>query len=220
MHLSKRNDLVVQRIFSEILRGTKGAEGRLPSAEAIAKEYAISIASVREALKFMESIGLVTLSHGRGIFVESREDIVDELLGARKVIECSNAREAATNRGEEDIKRFCDILDRMDRAFDEHYIDDYSSLDLELHVFISELSKNRILKKILENIRLVMYYQQVAVNRIPPLLEQSHSDHHLLVQAIIDRKAERAFEIMAAHLDQVSQSWKQALQRGITLNLL
>ena len=211
MQLSNRNELIIQRIFTEILHGEKGADGKMPPALELAKEYEISTASVREALRFLESIGILSLSHGRGIFVQHRKEIITDLIVARKVIERNNAREAAANRTEEGIGTLTSILKRMDSAIEDEHIELYSQLDLELHLFLSELSENMILKQMLENIRLLMYRQLMEVNSLPPLLKESHAKHHSLVAAIIEQDLDNAEKVMSEHLDQVNHYWKNSI---------
>ena len=41
----------------------------MPSIMALAKEYQVGVGSVREALQSLQSIGLVSIEHGRGVFV-------------------------------------------------------------------------------------------------------------------------------------------------------
>src|SRR5947208_1253335 len=42
---------------------------RLPSIVQLAKALAVSTGSVREALRSLQSLGLVQITHGRGVFV-------------------------------------------------------------------------------------------------------------------------------------------------------
>src|SRR5690349_3275770 len=44
---------------------------RLPSISQLAKDLEVSTGSVREALRSLQSIGLVKIEHGRGVFVTS-----------------------------------------------------------------------------------------------------------------------------------------------------
>ncbi|TVR53765.1 MAG: FadR family transcriptional regulator [Spirochaetaceae bacterium] len=213
MRISKRSDLIIQRLFSEILQGTKGADGKLPSALHISKEYGISTASVREGLKVLESIGIVTLSHGRGIFVESRDALIEDLLGARKLLECHNASETARRRNTQDIENLQSILTEMDEAIANGHIDIYSGLDHELHLLISDLAGNAILRRTTESIRFFLYYQQVDVSRTPEMLKQSHGAHHSLVDAIVAGNPSRAADVMAEHLDSVNLWWRSVVER-------
>ena len=212
MRLSKRSDLIIQRLFSEILQGTKGADGKLPSALHISKEYGISTASVREGLKVLESIGIVTMSHGRGIFVESRDALIEDLLGARKLLECHNAAETARRRNTQDIANLQSLLSEMDEAIANGHVDIYSGLDHELHLLVSELAGNTILRKTTESIRFFLYYQQVDVSRTPEMLEDSHAAHHRLVDAIVAGDSARAADVMAEHLDHVNSWWRSVVE--------
>ena len=78
MATSKRSELVLRRLFADIVG--REHSGKLPSVHEIAKTYGISTASVREALKTLETVGIITLTQGKGIFVESSHEIISDLL--------------------------------------------------------------------------------------------------------------------------------------------
>src|SRR5437773_8054561 len=74
------------RIYEEIVRQIKGmiAEGRLKSGDQLpperdlAEKFLVSRTSVREALRALESVGLIEIRPGEGTFV--REISVDALV--------------------------------------------------------------------------------------------------------------------------------------------
>ena len=59
----------VQRIQSMILEGTLKPGDRLPAQRELSEQFGISRASLREALSVLETLGLVRVEVGRGVFV-------------------------------------------------------------------------------------------------------------------------------------------------------
>ena len=59
----------VQRIQSMILDGTLKPGDRLPAQRELSEQFGISRASLREALSVLETLGLVQVEVGRGVFV-------------------------------------------------------------------------------------------------------------------------------------------------------
>ena len=79
------------RIYEEIVRQVKAmiAEGRLKSGDRLpperdlAEKFVVSRTSVREALRALESLGLVEIRPGEGTFVrEVSVDALDRAAGA------------------------------------------------------------------------------------------------------------------------------------------
>ena len=203
----KRSDEVLQRLFTDILGGKQGTSGKLPSAQAISEEYGISTASVREALKILEAMGIITLSQGKGIFVDDSTEIIHDLLEARRILEGYNAVQAAKRRSDKDVVVLERLIEQMNQAIQIADISAYSQLDGELHLLIASLSHNRILNKVLETLKLILYVQQVRVNRVPTLLAASHKYHALLVESIKDGDPKAARTHMEDHINSLIEYW-------------
>jgi GntR family transcriptional repressor for pyruvate dehydrogenase complex len=73
-------DAVAEQIQSKILDGTLRAGDRLPPERELAEKLGVNRSSVREALKKLEQLGLVTSHQGSGTRVCSVEDASPDLL--------------------------------------------------------------------------------------------------------------------------------------------
>src|ERR1041384_2211756 len=75
---------VYHNIFEELQDRIRGGEWlpgeRIPSITQLAKEFKVGAGSMREALRSLQSIGLVKIEHGSGVFV----------LGTRPATELSS----------------------------------------------------------------------------------------------------------------------------------
>lgn len=58
-------DLVANHLRDRILSGELSDGGRLPSIESLVREFGVSIAAIREALRILESEGLVSVHRGK-----------------------------------------------------------------------------------------------------------------------------------------------------------
>src|SRR5262245_144207 len=71
--LAAQGNRVFQAVFAELRQRIRSGEWlpgeRLPSITSLAKEMDVSTGSVREALRSLQSMGLVRIEHGRGVFV-------------------------------------------------------------------------------------------------------------------------------------------------------
>src|SRR3989475_9145520 len=127
------------RIYEEIVRQIKGmiAEGRLKSGDQLpperelAEKFVVSRTSVREALRALESVGLIEIRPGEGTFVRqvpldalvgplalvmtSQREAIGELFEARRVLEPAIAALAAGRATPEEIHEMERILEDQAR---------------------------------------------------------------------------------------------------------
>src|ERR1700688_4630402 len=71
-------EAVANRIRTLILTGTSPQGQPLPSERVLTEQFGVSRGSIRDALRMLETIGLIETQHGRGTF--PRELTVDRLV--------------------------------------------------------------------------------------------------------------------------------------------
>src|SRR2546427_6289572 len=123
------------RIYEEIVRQIKAmiAEGRLKSGDQLpperdlAEKFLVSRTSVREALRALESLGLIEIRPGEGTFVRevsiesliqplalvmvSQREAIGELFEARRLLEPALAALAARRATPEELQEMHRILE-------------------------------------------------------------------------------------------------------------
>jgi DNA-binding FadR family transcriptional regulator len=211
MKTIKSSDLVIKNLLSQIMRGAIQPGDKLPSTEHLAKEMGTSIISAREAIQSLAAIGLVEVSHGRGIFMTQGAPVIEELLEARMVIESYNAMTAAKKIAPKKVKAIENLLDRMDQAMEAGDIDAFSELDYEFHHALGQAAGNRILFKTLENIKDLLRYQQSMINQLPNIIQSSAVRHREIFEAIKKKDGVSAGSAMTKHIVEVIESWKKNL---------
>ena len=118
---------VADRIRVLILDGTFPAGHALPAERALAEWFGVSRGSIRDAVRTLETIGLLVTRHGQGTFARELDvhrlvaplasvliyhsELRDELLDVRRMFEPAVARVAATRVTEEDLTDLERILD-------------------------------------------------------------------------------------------------------------
>src|SRR5205807_8261983 len=131
------------RIYQEIVRQVKAmiAEGRLKSGDRLpperdlAEKFVVSRSSVREALRALESLGLVEIRAGEGTFVRevSVESLIEplalmmvsqrgalaELFEARRLLEPGIAALAASRATLEEVSEMERILEEQSKEIAE-----------------------------------------------------------------------------------------------------
>jgi DNA-binding GntR family transcriptional regulator len=145
MSINRRcmRDQIRNAIVSRILDGSCPPGTRLKELT-LAREFNVSQAPVREALRELEAQGLVVSEPFRGSRVRSIE--MDELHDAyelRAEIEEAAARRAVPCR-ESDLKRLETELKTMRKAARERNAEDYMASAVRFHRDIVEMSGNRL----------------------------------------------------------------------------
>ncbi|HHT02481.1 MAG TPA: FadR family transcriptional regulator [Firmicutes bacterium] len=217
------SDAIVEQIETLIAQGELKEGQKLPSERELAEEFSVGRASVREALKVLESLGLVKRT-SQGTFVENsspslvaqpfarrlllRRHTVHELIEARRTIEEDLAQLAAQRADEQDICNLEEAVHAMDEDSGQKWVE----AEVYFHSTLAEAAHNRILSDVFEIVRNLMLSLADGDFEGPGKRELSKQEHLALIEAIKERDPEAARRLMAKHLDLAEGIWVDALQ--------
>ncbi|MEX2147946.1 MAG: FadR/GntR family transcriptional regulator [Candidatus Rokuibacteriota bacterium] len=215
------------RIYQEIVRQVKGmiAEGRLRSGDQLpperdlAEKFVVSRTSVREALRALESLGLIEIRPGEGTFVRkisvetlveplalimaSQREAVGELFEARRLLEPTIAALAAVRATPEEIHEMERILEQQAAQIAAGHTG--LGEDAAFHAAIGAAAHNRAITRIAHAIMDLLTQSREESLNTPGRPTRSHEDHRRIVAAIIARDEEAAREAMVEHLKAVER---------------
>lgn len=186
------------------------ASGRLkPGAmireNALSEVLGMSRTPIREAVRRLESEGLVEVRDGVGTFVTefSPEDIADA-YEVRRSLELLALRTAIYAFQPEELDFFARIFRELHRKLSEGIpvtIDECAESDWMFHNKIIDKSKNRFVKKSMESIQTqVKRYQYLSVNNLRNM-EQCMKEHLYILEAIRKRDLEEASQLLKEHIE-------------------
>jgi GntR family transcriptional repressor for pyruvate dehydrogenase complex len=212
---------VSERLSAQI-GSTLQAGDALPSERELAERYGVGRSSVREALRMLESRGLIE-SRGSGTFViapwrnpfqeplslvVAGEDVDrTQLFEVRRMLEAEAAALAARRRSLGDLELMHEATDEMDAAIDS--VEAYVAADIRYHLVIAEATGNRLLLHLMQAIRERLTEMFGTVFKFPGGPERSIAQHRLITQAIAAEDAERARQAMTEHILRVEQELAQ-----------
>lgn len=185
-----------QRIFAhELTPGTWIDEQKL------AEQYGISRTPLREALKVLASEGLVELKPRRGCYVTeiSRRDL-DDLFPLIAMLEGRCAAEAVSKAKPADIAALKQIHDALEKAAHDERIEAFFEANQEFHRKVQELSGNRWLLQVIQDLRKVLKLSRMHSLSLEGRLQQSLDEHRLIMAAIAAGDAKGAEQLMHDHL--------------------
>ncbi|MCE7782996.1 FadR/GntR family transcriptional regulator [Staphylococcus xylosus] len=219
---TKIYEQVADIILEQIKVGDYQVGDKLPSIQKIGKQYGVSVASVREALNALRTIGIIEMKQGYGTFIKQTEPTffelgdkftslsqIKELLELREIVESATVEKAALHRTEEDLVELKQALVEMGQAVTDGTSGEKA--DLEFHLAIAKAAKNTLLVELLNNIselmrnsmeetrKIFIYSKQKTMNK---LLEE----HDVIYQAILHQNDVKAVDAMRAHLLEVKET--------------
>lgn len=190
---------VVEETRKRITRGDFAA-GENISEIALAEEFGVSRTPVREALKQLQTEGLVEIRPRVGTFVTtpSRREIV-ELFEMKELLEGAAARLLATRGQVPELERLQANVRESDQVADQQR---YAELVEEFHDLLIQGSDNT---KLIAHYRILM--NQLAFSRLvstslsqPGRLAQSESEHHRVLHLIMAKDGDSAERVMREHV--------------------
>ena len=216
-------------IVQAIAAGRLRPGDRLPPEQEQARGFRVSRASVREALRSLVEMGLVTTVRGRGggSFVNRANpdpvarnlgeamDVllhldainVAELLEARRALEGTCARMAAERRSEEHLDAIEAVID--DAADPALPPEPWLDLDVRFHREVAEAAENRVLMVPLSALHATV---QPRLNQaIRPLIvrEDIDAQHVAIFTAIRDRDGAAATAAVDRHIDHLENLYRR-----------
>ncbi|HEY0200639.1 MAG TPA: GntR family transcriptional regulator, partial [Burkholderiaceae bacterium] len=174
--------------------GTKLAEQKL------ADHFGVSRTLVRQALFQLSQNRLITMEPSRGAFVATPSvQEARQVYAVRRMLETEMARTFAREATPEHIRILREHVQREKIAVEREDVSGRTELLGDFHVRMAELLNNEVLAQLLGELIsrcaliALMYQSSNAAMR-------SHDEHALLMDALAARDADRAAQLMHAHL--------------------
>jgi len=215
----------MQHLLGEISSGRLHVGVKLPPERELSQRFAISRGSVRRVLADLRARGLIVQSVGSGTFVaEGAQALAGgatpapgvstspaELMEARLLIEPLMPALIARNANAADFARMQQCVDESEAAAS---IEAFEHWDGELHKSFAEATHNSFFLQILELTNRVR--EQGEWGRLkrrsltPERREQYQHQHRAIVEALKDRDAAQARDLLLGHLQQIRQNLFEA----------
>lgn len=216
-------DQAIEQIKDLIVEGHLQPRDKLPSENELSQMMQVSRSSVREALRALESNGLIQVKSGAGAYVSDdakmlillnqtiqtlvrRENIVLQLLQVRGAIECLAASLAAESITENELTQLSEILKSQENLIrkdpDQEILAELARLDASFHIAIGLASKNEIISEITG----ALLPNFISDNQVIMSLEMGSKlldEHKEILEAIAHHDPARAETAMRSHIGRV-----------------
>jgi GntR family transcriptional repressor for pyruvate dehydrogenase complex len=208
---------IVEQLRELILTGRYPPGAKLPPERELSKKLGVNRASLREALKKLEHLGLVRIRQGDGTRVQnfmetggielvsyllplaptSHPDLIRDTLEFRRIFGREVARLAAQRARPEDVARMRAIADKASAEVSGIELFDF---DFDFYVALTSGTGNRVMGLLINTVRdAVRSYAPVLTHLTSPA-DAVRQHQRALVDAIEARDADRAARVADEYL--------------------
>lgn len=173
----------------------------------LAKDLGISRTPVREALLELSVQGLVTFLPRKGIVINRfNENDVDEIFEIRRAIESAAVEKLASVDPPPDTRMLEKSLKRQNEAIQKKDYWKYMHADRDFHIVLSQLTGNKRLVAISENIRNLVHLMGSQALELSGRAKAVLDEHQRILDAIVQRKPQQARKAVLDHLTKSEQA--------------
>ncbi|MCZ1005815.1 FadR/GntR family transcriptional regulator [Streptomyces lydicus] len=219
---SRTHELVLERIEERVLAGELKAGDRLPPERELAPVLGVSRSALREALRVLETIGVLVAQAGRGPdagarIVRNPDDALGRLLRlhfalgsyslqdvleARVVLERSSFEAAAEHAPAQDLDEAEALVARMKEP--GVGADAFNDLDTRFHVAIARSSGNQLTSTLTsavrESVRPLILRALETAEDWPATAGALNAEHTELLRLVRAGKGAKAADLVEAHI--------------------
>jgi GntR family transcriptional repressor for pyruvate dehydrogenase complex len=190
---------------------------RLPAISELARRFGVGHPTLREALKKLETLGVVDIRHGSGMYVGANHNmlllsnpifegavtkkLLVDLIEARMAIELKSVALAAENATEEELDGMAQSLASAGQNFGDDAA--LNVANMTFHRRIAVGSGNTVLCQVLEVLSNLFKDEQQLILDIHGSRAKDHQEHLGILEALRQKDAALAIERMRAHLEGV-----------------
>ncbi len=213
------SDRLARQIQLLIQEGEYQKGDRLPSIMEMARTFGVGHPTVREALKKLQTVGVVQIRHGSGVYVSRADHVLVvaapdytggvtkklllDLIETRLIMETQSAALAAQHAAAEHLAEMRSLLDTAGANLQDD--DVLNSVNMAFHREIAQASGNAVLAQLLEVVRDLFADEQRTILGIAPSRERDHDEHVQILEAMEKHDDCLASELMRTHLEGVRQ---------------
>lgn len=214
------SDTVVEQIIALIEAGKLKPGDQLPGERELVDQFRVGRATVREALRILESQGVIAVRPGKGAFVTGDvsglsghdaimfwlKDHKDEILDLLEIREALERRAAALGARRADGRLIMEMQENLreaERCIAEEDINRLGYVDHQFHHLLARSSGNNLLMQIIDAVGEFMLSPRRSIQNLPGRAQTSLAEHRAIFNAIKDGDSEAAEQAVLIHIRSV-----------------
>lgn len=217
VNLTRAYQQIVEQVQEGIHSGELASGEKLPTEQELIRTFGVSRAAVRDAMRVLDTLGLVEVRQGSGVYVRNdtipamsralslsvapSPESVQRLFEFRRLLETPAVRLAAERRTDAHVENIRRRAADTSAAAVLGDFEAFAEADESYHSAIGEAAGNPYLANVLNAVREM---QRDVVRLViqspgsPPLAAEQHAR---IAEAIADGEPDRAADLMRQHID-------------------
>lgn len=222
---TKRSELVARQLAAYIVDEDLNSGTRLPSEKDLIDIFGVARTTMREALRLLETRGVITVRSGPGggpvvrrpkvsdlgeslsLMMQFSRASLEEIMHARTLLEATIARLAATLIDDEQLDRLRSVSADLAGAINDDTR--FGVGNVEFHDIIASASGSTVLRVFLASINNISDARNSGVRYTTKFRKEIVHDHDEIVAALSAHDAGAAELAMSAHLNNGLTFWKR-----------
>lgn len=217
------SDRLAQRIRQLIQNGDYHEGDRLPAIMEMARRFGVGHPTVREALKKLQTMGVIDIRHGSGVYVTRSHEVLLlaspdftgtvtrklllDLIQTRIPIEMQSVSLAAKNATAENLAEMQQLLTTAGENLDDDTV--LTSVNMAFHRQIALASGNTVMTQLLDVLQELFTEEQRLILGIFGSRERDHQEHLGILAALERRDEALCVQRMRTHLEGVQEAIRQ-----------
>ncbi len=234
----KRSSIIKEisdQIAQHILEKKLPSGSRLPTERELIQQFGVARSSVREALRMLEQVGLITIKAGpqggtyvaeadhsraaSALSVALRMDgaTMAEVIQARSVLESHLARLAAENATEKDLHKMLATIEETEQNIDKPEV--FLKANSAFHSAVAEAAGNKVLLMMMQSI---LHLIDKSLNKLvldEELISSAIIGHKKIYEVIARRDSDAAEAALIEHVQRFKNRVTASYNGGIGFQL-
>ncbi|MFC0213628.1 FadR/GntR family transcriptional regulator [Paenibacillus chartarius] len=218
---------VMEQIAGLVINQKLAPGTQLPNERDLAESLGVTRGRVREALRALSLVGLITIKAGEGSFVNHQEtpipvetitwmfhselNNIDEVYATRKLIETEVYLQAAEHATEQALTELTRMVERLSETRDP---EKFHQLIDQCDIAVGEMCGNRILAKLMQTMVHLRKQTSHKILQVPGSMSKSAESRRALLHALQTGDRKRIREIMETHLTTSKQFYASHVAEG------
>ena len=191
---------IARHLREQIISGALPAGERVNETK-ITRELSLSRSPVREALRILESEGLVTLEPHRGARVRAvSEQDLEEIFDMRLMIESHGVLRHVHRLAPDALGPLRHAVEDARAALGASDMERWHQASLRFHDGLVMLASNRHLTRLHEELKTSLRRYQISVVAPPGEPDRFQVEHEAILEALEEGRVERGAELVAWHI--------------------
>ena len=207
--IDTRVEKVTKLLINQINTNVYASGEQLPSIEQLSEMLGAGRSTIREALKELQTLGIITIKHGGGTYICEYEksgkkiSLAEQSLEARKAIEGFCARSAALNGSADLTKVLRQLYEEIQKCIDTDNMEAFIECDRRFHYQITRSVSNVLLIKYHTSLDLLFQDVQAKIVSLKGSPQTAQEDHIKIIEAIEAHNPNEAVRCAELHIDHI-----------------